>query len=161
MCPKPCLPEFGTPVLTCEPADPCPEPKSFKPHLLGYRKLGILQENVAGKVLQDMVSECGPATAAPVGHFNARGGQGTAVGATHPDQAARTPGMGSRGPARRAGYFLTHFCSRGGPARGARVSPANTLPAPSAPRPSGSVPSMNSRSEPSRALPIRTPFFQP
>ena len=85
ICPKTGLPDFADLVLTYEPAELCIELKSFKLYLLEYRNLGIFQENVVNRVLDDVVAACRPATAKVVGHFTARGGLTTTVTASYGD----------------------------------------------------------------------------
>ena len=55
MCPKTGLPDFGNWRLRYVPDKRCLELKSYKMYLLAYRNLGIFQENVVNRVLQDVV----------------------------------------------------------------------------------------------------------
>lgn len=83
VCPKTGLPDFGTLILKYRPAARCLELKSFKLYLLEYRNLGIFQENVVNKVLDDVVRAADPSWARVVGLFKARGGLTTTVTAEH------------------------------------------------------------------------------
>lgn len=83
VCPKTGLPDFGTLILEYEPAGLCLELKSFKLYLLEYRNMGIFQENVVNKVLDDVVRATHPAWARVDGHFQARGGLSTKVTAEY------------------------------------------------------------------------------
>jgi 7-cyano-7-deazaguanine reductase len=79
VCPKTGLPDFGKLVLRYVPDRRCLELKSYKMYLLAYRNLGIFQENVVNRVLQDVVKAANPKTATVVGDFAPRGGLGTIV----------------------------------------------------------------------------------
>ena len=82
VCPKTGLPDFGKLVLRYVPDQRCLELKSYKMYLLAYRDLGIFQENVVNRVLQDVVKAARPKMATVIGDFSPRGGLGTIVTAT-------------------------------------------------------------------------------
>ena len=82
VCPKTSLPDFGKIVLRYVPDCKCLELKSYKMYLLAYRDLGIFQENVVNRILQDVVKAAKPVTATVVGDFTPRGGLSTIVTAT-------------------------------------------------------------------------------
>src|SRR6516164_194840 len=82
VCPKTGLPDFGKLVLRYTPDKLCLELKSFKMYLLAYRDLGIFQENVVNRVLQDVVAATTPVSATVIGDFTPRGGLSTLVTAT-------------------------------------------------------------------------------
>jgi 7-cyano-7-deazaguanine reductase len=82
VCPKTGLPDFGKIVLRYVPDKSCLELKSYKLYLNEYRNLGIFQENVVNRVLQDVVKAAKPKVATVVGDFAPRGGLGTVVTAT-------------------------------------------------------------------------------
>ena len=82
VCPKTGLPDFGRLVLRYVPDKVCLELKSYKMYLNAYRNLGIFQENVVNRVLQDVVKYAGPKFAAVTGDFAARGGLSTRITAT-------------------------------------------------------------------------------
>ena len=82
VCPKTGLPDFGKIVLRYVPDKSCLELKSYKMYLLAYRNLGIFQENVVNRVLQDVVKATKPVSATVTGDFSPRGGLGTVVTAT-------------------------------------------------------------------------------
>ena len=82
VCPKTGLPDFGKIVLRYVPDKSCLELKSYKMYLLAYRNLGIFQENVVNRVLQDVVKATKPISATVTGDFSPRGGLGTVVTAT-------------------------------------------------------------------------------
>jgi len=82
VCPKTGLPDFGNIVLRYVPDKLCLELKSYKMYLLAYRDLGIFNENVVNRVLQDVVKAARPLTATVVGRFTPRGGISATVTAT-------------------------------------------------------------------------------
>jgi len=79
VCPKTGLPDFGKLVLRYVPDKVCVELKSYKMYLNAYRNLGIFQENVVNRVLQDVVRAAKPKFATVIGEFAARGGLSTTV----------------------------------------------------------------------------------
>jgi len=82
VCPKTGLPDFGKLVLRYTPNKKCLELKSYKMYLLAYRNLGIFQENIVNRVLQDVVKAASPVSATVIGDFAARGGLSTLVTAS-------------------------------------------------------------------------------
>jgi 7-cyano-7-deazaguanine reductase len=82
VCPKTGLPDFGKLVLRYVPAKKCLELKSYKMYLLAYRNLGIFQENIVNRVLEDVVKAANPVSATVIGDFAARGGLSTLVTAS-------------------------------------------------------------------------------
>lgn len=85
VCPKTGLPDFATMTLTYVPDEVCVELKSFKLYLLEFRNLGIFQENIVNRVLDDVVAVARPIRARVEGRFAARGGITTVVQASFPD----------------------------------------------------------------------------
>ena len=83
VCPKTGLPDFATLELTYVPDKRCLELKSFKLYLLEYRGLGIFNEHVVNKVLDDVVAAARPVRAQLEGRFTARGGITTTVRASY------------------------------------------------------------------------------
>ena len=83
MCPKTGLPDFGTISLRYMPLKTCVELKSLKYYMNAYRSLGIFQENVVNRILQDIVKACRPKWAVVTGSFKARGGLTTTVEARY------------------------------------------------------------------------------
>ena len=84
VCPKTGLPDFGTLTIRYMPAKQCLELKSLKEYLHTYRNLGIFQENIVNRVLQDVVKAARPVWAVVRGDFRPRGGIGTTVEARWP-----------------------------------------------------------------------------
>ena len=84
VCPKTGLPDFGTLTIHYMPDKVCLELKSLKEYLLTYRNLGIFQENIVNRVLEDVVTAAKPVWAVVKGEFRPRGGIGTVVEARWP-----------------------------------------------------------------------------
>jgi 7-cyano-7-deazaguanine reductase len=84
VCPKTGLPDFGTVTIRYVPNKHCLELKSLKQYLQGYRNLGIFQENIVNRVLEDVVRWAKPVWAEVKGEFRPRGGISTVVVARWP-----------------------------------------------------------------------------
>jgi 7-cyano-7-deazaguanine reductase len=84
VCPKTGLPDFGTIVIRYVPDRKCLELKSLKEYLQAYRNLGIFQENIVNRVLEDVVRWAKPVWAEVRGEFRPRGGISTVVIARWP-----------------------------------------------------------------------------
>jgi 7-cyano-7-deazaguanine reductase len=84
VCPKTGLPDFGILIIRYMPDKRCLELKSLKEYLTEYRNLGIFQENIVNRVLEDVVKAARPKWAMVKGEFRPRGGIGTVVEAKWP-----------------------------------------------------------------------------
>ena len=84
VCPKTGLPDFGILCIRYMPEKDCVELKSLKEYLTSYRNLGIFQENIVNRVLEDVVRATRPKWAEVKGEFRPRGGMGTVVLARYP-----------------------------------------------------------------------------
>ncbi len=84
VCPKTGLPDFGLLTIRYMPDKRCLELKSLKEYLFAYRNLGIFQENIVNRVLEDVVEAVKPIWAEVKGEFRPRGGLGTVVMARWP-----------------------------------------------------------------------------
>ena len=84
VCPRTGLPDFGFLRIRYMPKKWCVELKSLKYYVNGYRNLGIFQENVVNRLLNDFVAAVKPVWAVVTGEFNARGGIKTIVEARYP-----------------------------------------------------------------------------
>jgi len=84
VCPKTGLPDHGTVRLIYTPGESCLELKSLKMYTLAYRNLGIFQENIVNKFLEDVVRAAKPVKATVIGDFMPRGGISTRVTASWP-----------------------------------------------------------------------------
>jgi 7-cyano-7-deazaguanine reductase len=89
VCPKTGLPDFGVLTIRYMPDRHCLELKSLKEYLLRYRNLGIFQENIVNRVLEDVVKAARPKWAVVKGEFHPRGGIGTVVEARWPTPKSR------------------------------------------------------------------------
>jgi 7-cyano-7-deazaguanine reductase len=84
VCPRTSLPDFGVITIRYMPDKSCLELKSLKEYMNSYRSLGIFQENVVNRVLEDVVRWAKPVWAVVKGEFRPRGGIGTVVEARYP-----------------------------------------------------------------------------
>jgi 7-cyano-7-deazaguanine reductase len=84
VCPKTGLPDFGTITIRYMPDQQCLELKSLKEYLQSYRNLGIFQENIVNRVLEDVVRCAQPVWVEVKGDFRPRGGISTVVVARWP-----------------------------------------------------------------------------
>jgi 7-cyano-7-deazaguanine reductase len=89
VCPKTALPDFGKLIIRYMPDKQCLELKSLKEYLFTYRNLGIFQENIVNRVLEDVVKATKPQWAVVEGDFNPRGGIGTRVIAHWPRKTTK------------------------------------------------------------------------
>ncbi len=79
ICPKTGLPDFANITIKYIPDKSCVELKSFKYYTIFYRGVGIFNENVVNKMLDDIADSCQPRWMEITGEFNARGGIKTTV----------------------------------------------------------------------------------
>lgn len=84
VCPKTGLPDFGVLTIRYMPNKHCLELKSLKEYLQTYRNLGIFQENIVNRVLDDVVRWARPVWAEVKGDFRPRGGISTTIAARWP-----------------------------------------------------------------------------
>ena len=91
VCPKTSLPDFGTVTIRYMPDKHCLELKSLKEYLQSYRNLGIFQENIVNRVLEDVVRWAKPVWAEVKGDFRPRGGISTVVVARWPRPKGKKP----------------------------------------------------------------------
>lgn len=83
ICPKTRLPDFATITIRYIPDKWCVELKSLKYYTIFYRGIGIFNEHVINKILDDFVKACRPRWAEIIGEFNPRGGIKTTVSAEY------------------------------------------------------------------------------
>ncbi len=84
LCPWTGLPDFGVLTIRYVPAEACLELKSLKYYLLSFRSVGIVQENAANRILEDLVKACEPKTMTVILDYTVRGGLHTVVSVDHP-----------------------------------------------------------------------------
>ena len=83
ICPKTGLPDFADIKIVYIPDKWCIELKSLKYYTIFYRNIGIFNEHVVNKILDDFVKACKPRWAEIIGEFNPRGGIKTTVKAEY------------------------------------------------------------------------------
>ena len=83
VCPKTGQPDFGVLTFTYTPDRLCVELKSLKLYLQSFRNEGIFYENVANRILDDLVAVLAPRRMTLHAAFTARGGISTNVIVTH------------------------------------------------------------------------------
>ena len=79
VCPWTGLPDYGTLKILYVPGQSCIELKSLKYYLLSYRDVGIVQEHVANRILNDLVAVCQPQSMKITLDYKVRGGLHTTV----------------------------------------------------------------------------------
>jgi 7-cyano-7-deazaguanine reductase len=67
-------PDFGTMLITYQPAALCVELKSLKLYLWSFRNDGIFYERAVNRILDDLGAKVAPTWMQVVGDFNVRGG---------------------------------------------------------------------------------------
>jgi 7-cyano-7-deazaguanine reductase len=83
ICPKTALPDFANITIKYIPDRLCVELKSLKLYTIFFRHIGIFNEHVVNKILDDCVKACKPRWMEVIGEFNARGGIKTTVNAEY------------------------------------------------------------------------------
>ncbi|HUG90124.1 MAG TPA: preQ(1) synthase, partial [Planctomycetaceae bacterium] len=91
LCPMTGQPDFGTLTIIYVPDRTCFELKSLKLYLQQYRNQGAFYEDVANRILDDLVAVTQPRWMKIVAAFTPRGGLSTSVTVEHPAQATRAP----------------------------------------------------------------------
>jgi 7-cyano-7-deazaguanine reductase len=79
VCPWSGLPDFGTIFVEYIPTSVCIELRSLKYYLLSFRSVGIYQEHVANRILEDLVSCAQPKAMKVKVDYRIRGGIHTVV----------------------------------------------------------------------------------
>ncbi|MBS4028508.1 MAG: NADPH-dependent 7-cyano-7-deazaguanine reductase QueF [Ignavibacteriales bacterium] len=74
VCPFSGLPDFATIKVNYIPRKEIIELRSFKYYLLSYRTVGIYQEHLVNRVLDDLVKCCKPKWMEVIADYNIRGG---------------------------------------------------------------------------------------
>tara|TARA_B100000131_G_C17877677_1_gene516934 strand:- start:151 stop:591 length:441 start_codon:yes stop_codon:yes gene_type:complete len=84
VCPWTGLPDLGTLEISYVPNNVLIELKSLKYYLLSFRDVGIVQEHVANRILNDLVTLTNPRSMSLNLTYKTRGGINTAVKANFP-----------------------------------------------------------------------------
>jgi 7-cyano-7-deazaguanine reductase len=74
VCPYSGLPDFATITIDYVPAQRLLELRSVKYYLLSYRNVGIYQEHLVNRVLEDLVAACKPKRMKVTADYKIRGG---------------------------------------------------------------------------------------
>jgi 7-cyano-7-deazaguanine reductase len=83
LCPITGQPDFAELTIEYVPGERCIETKSLKFYLAAYRNARAFNEEVANRILDDLVAACEPRRMRVVGRFAARGGIALSVEAMH------------------------------------------------------------------------------
>jgi 7-cyano-7-deazaguanine reductase len=74
VCPYSGLPDFGTVNVEYIPKKVLIELRSFKYYIFSFRNVGIYQEHVVNRILEDLVACCSPQWMQVKADYNIRGG---------------------------------------------------------------------------------------
>lgn len=74
VCPWSGLPDFAKITVTYVPYKDIIELRSFKYYLFSYRNVGIFQEHLTVRILNDLVKACAPLEMTVITDYNIRGG---------------------------------------------------------------------------------------
>ena len=83
VCPWTGLPDFGTITISYMPNESLIELKSLKYYLTSYRNVGIIQEHVVNRILNDLVNLVQPYSMLVEAEYRERGGITTNASAMH------------------------------------------------------------------------------
>lgn len=96
LCPVTGQPDFARITIDYIPDRACIETKSLKFYLNAFRTTRSFNEEVANRVLEDLVAACAPRRMIVQGEFAARGGISVTVEAQHPSVGEPPKRNGSR-----------------------------------------------------------------
>lgn len=89
LCPITGQADFGRIRIDYVPGKKCIETKSLKFYLASFRNTRSFNEEIANRILEDLVAACAPRQLIVNGEFAARGGIQVSVEARHPPGAER------------------------------------------------------------------------
>ena len=89
LCPITGQADFARIRIEYVPAKKCIETKSLKFYLAAFRNTRSFNEEIANRILEDLVAACAPRQLIVRGEFAARGGIQVSVEARHPEGADR------------------------------------------------------------------------
>lgn len=92
LCPVTGQPDFYRVEIAYAPGARCIESKSLKLYLFSFRETGLFAEELANRLLEDLVAACAPAWMSVACAMNARGGVSLRVETEH----GVLPALGSR-----------------------------------------------------------------
>jgi 7-cyano-7-deazaguanine reductase len=79
VCPFSGLPDFGSIRIEYLPQDLCIELRSLKYYLFSYRSVGVYQEHLVNRIMEDLVQSCRPKWMKVTADYKVRGGIHTVV----------------------------------------------------------------------------------
>ncbi|MBN2189870.1 MAG: NADPH-dependent 7-cyano-7-deazaguanine reductase QueF [Candidatus Aureabacteria bacterium] len=96
MCPVTGQPDFAGIQIEYIPAKKCIESKSLKLYLFSFRNVGMFAEDIANRILDDIVKTAKPKKAKVTVVFKARGGIGITVEAKYGEQITKDEKCGTK-----------------------------------------------------------------
>jgi 7-cyano-7-deazaguanine reductase len=91
LCPVTGQPDFYTVEVAYIPDTRCIESKSLKLYLFSLRNTGLFAEDMANRILEDLVEACAPRWIRVICHMNPRGGLSLTVKAEEGKPPEETP----------------------------------------------------------------------
>jgi 7-cyano-7-deazaguanine reductase len=91
LCPVTGQPDFYAVAISYVPGERCIESKSLKLYLFSFRNAGLFAEEMANRILEDLVAACEPDWMRVVCRMSPRGGIGLTVCAEHGQRPAGSP----------------------------------------------------------------------
>ncbi|MDD2706736.1 MAG: preQ(1) synthase [Verrucomicrobiae bacterium] len=88
LCPVTGQPDFGRISIEYIPDESCLESKALKFYLASYRNERRFNEEIANRILDDLVAACHPRRLIVKAEFAPRGGIGISISAEHPSEGA-------------------------------------------------------------------------
>jgi 7-cyano-7-deazaguanine reductase len=88
LCPVTGQPDSARITIRYIPDDRCVETKSLKFYLASFRNHPAFNEDIVNRILDDLMTACGPRKAMVRGEFCSRGGIRLTAEATYPDESA-------------------------------------------------------------------------
>ncbi len=93
LCPVTGQPDFYSVTIRYVPAERCIESKSLKLYLFSFRNSGLFAEDMANRILDDLVEVCAPRWMQVVCRMNPRGGISLTVSAEHGIRPVGSPSL--------------------------------------------------------------------
>jgi 7-cyano-7-deazaguanine reductase len=91
VCPMTGLPDFGCITIRYTPLDRIVELKSLKYYFIQYRNVGIFDEHLVNRILDDLAAALQPKWIEVAGDFTSRGGMTSRVTAVYPELEQKRP----------------------------------------------------------------------
>ena len=93
LCPVTGQPDFYSVTIRYVPAETCIESKSLKLYLFSFRNSGLFAEDMANRILDDLVAACSPHWMQVLCRMNPRGGISLTASAEHGTRPAGAPSL--------------------------------------------------------------------